>query len=370
MKKVLLLAVLVATLVAGLTLAEGPKEAAAQYTVSEDQYSVSEEQYTVSEVDGLLGAAAQGGGMGQFKGQCTPSLPVSRNDPIVKPYTTPPTSPEPEYKPSAHKHVFWGNVAVPSDATVDTWEEMDLKDTTCEDGSNGGTEPDNRKDNKSAYWMPQPYINGYALTPHGSGFYYSSKAGLNPTKTMPTPKGLKLIAKHRDHHIPPGTRTPDPREAAEIDIACPAGSLIQAQRLPDGVNSTPLAGACQRNGSIDIAITFPECLLPRTAVVTDYGERVAYRAINRGQAGAYCASGQRQIPTLQEFFTFKIPDIDIGSYAGDSSLGFAGPPDAQNPDGTVHLWPNIHGDYFNAEDHVALTDWCINKTNSNDVLCK
>src|SRR5215211_3259775 len=83
-------------------------------------------------------------------------------------------------------------------------------------------------------------VDGHALKPHGSGFYYSSKGGLDPTKTRVPPMGLKLIARHKDHSA-------DLTQAAEIDIACPAGSLTQAQKLPNGRDSLPAPGACTSN---------------------------------------------------------------------------------------------------------------------------
>src|SRR5215204_2540571 len=299
--------------------------------------------------------AVAASGMGQFKGQCRPAG-SSLNDPIVKPYYDDPATAQTEYTPTsdAHRHNFWGNLGVPAIPSVDTLEELLRQQTSCEDGSQDGGDPAYLRQNKSSYWMPQPYINGHALKPRGSGFYYSSKAGLDPTKTIAPPVGLKLIARHRAHS------TSD-AQAAEIDIACPAGTLTQAQKLPDGRDSLPAPGACKENSTIDIAITFPECLEPSTNL-GPYGERIALRAINRGSAGAHCQADQRQIPTLQEFFTFGIPD-NVGYYAGTSSLTVAG------HDGPVE-YNNIHADYFNAEDMTKLVEFCINGRNAGDPNCK
>jgi hypothetical protein len=286
--------------------------------------------------------AQTSGGKGQFKGQCRPAG-TSLNDPIVKP----PIS-------ESHRHNFWGNLGVPSDPSVDTVNELLARRTSCEDGSQDGGGAEFLRKNKSSYWMPQPYINGHALKPHGSGFYYSSKGGLDPTKTRVPPLGLKLIARHRAHP------TSD-KQAAEIDIACPAGSLTQNQKSPNGRDSLPAPGACKSNRNIDIAITFPECLEPATHLGPN-GERIAHRAINRGSAGAHCQADQRQIPTLQEFFTYDIPD-NVGYYAGTSSLKVAG------HDGPV-AYNNIHADYFNAEDMTKLVEFCINRKNSFSPNCK
>ena len=300
-------------------------------------------------------AAQTSGGKGQFKGQCRPAG-TTLNDPIVKPYYDDPATAQTEYTPTseAHRHNFWGNLGVPSNASVDTATELLAQQTSCEDGSQDGGEQAYLRKNKSSYWMPQPYINGHALKPHGSGFYYSSKGGLDPTKTRVPPLGLKLIARHRS----------DPTsdaQAAEIDIACPAGTLTQSQKLPNGRDTLPAPGTCKSNGNIDIAITFPECLDPATNL-GPHGERIAHRAIDRGSAGAHCRDGQRQIPTLQEFFTFDIPD-NVGYYAGTSSLTFAG------HDGPVP-YNNIHADYFNAEDMTKLVEFCIQGKNSFSPNCK
>src|SRR5215211_6199235 len=293
--------------------------------------------------------AQTSGGVGQFKGQCRPAG-TSLNDPIVKPYSDDPATAQTEYTPTveAYLHNFWGNLGVSSDPSVDTVNELLVQQTSCEDGSQDGGDPAYLRKNNSSYWMPQPYINGHALKPHGSGFYYSSKGGLDPTKTKVPPLGLKLIARHRAHST-------DLTQAAEIDIACPAGTLTQAQKLPDGKDTTPAPGACKANSNIDIAITFPECLDPATTL-GPHGERIAHRAINRGSAGAHCLDTQQQIPTLQAFFTFGIPER-VGYYAVTSSLTFAGQ-DEPVP------YKNIHADYFDAEHMRKLVEFCIHAKNS------
>jgi hypothetical protein len=202
--------------------------------------------------------------------------------------------------------------------------------------------------------MPQPYINGRALIPRNTGFYYSSKGGLDPTKTTAPPVGLELIARHTDHPT-------DDTQAAEIDIACPAGSLTGAQKLPNGQDSVPAPGSCTANTNMDILITFPECLDPATNL-GPHGERIAHRAIGRGSAGAHCLDTQQQIPTLQAFFTYHIP-YKVGNYAGTSSLTVAG------HDGPVP-YNNIHSDYFNAEDLTKLVEFCINGKNAGNPNCK
>jgi hypothetical protein len=126
-------------------------------------------------------------------------------------------------------------------------------------------------------------------------------------------------------------------------------------------DSVPSPGACTANSNIDIVITFLECLDPATNL-GPRGERIAHRAINRGSAGAHCPDGQQLIPTLQEFFTFGIPD-NVGCYAGTSSLTFAG------HDGPVP-YNNIHADYFNAEEMTKLVEFCINGKNAGSPNCK
>jgi Domain of unknown function (DUF1996) len=284
-------------------------------------------------------AEAQIGEKGQFKGQCAPAG-TSTNDPIVKPAAT-----------TAHLHNFWGNKGVPANPEVDTVEEMRQQETSCEDGSQDGGGV--TRDNKSSYWLPQPYINGVALQPVGSGFYYSSKGGLDPTKTKVTPFGLKIIAKHQDI-------APSEKQAAEVDIACDAGELSRDQQVPDGRNTVPGAGKCKPGGGIDIAITFPECLDTATLGLN---QQRAFRAIGRGTDNAYCKEGTRQIPTLQEFFTYRIP-ASTPTYNGPSSLGVA------DSGGRILPWQYIHGDYFNAEDLTREVQFCINATNAGDPECK
>src|SRR5215213_6059431 len=244
MRKSLLYAALIAALVAlvcGGTLAHPQEEAVAQTS----------------------------GGVGQFKGQCR-SAGTSLNDPIVKPYYDDPATSQTEYTPTsdAHQHNFWGNMGVPSDPSIDTVEELSEQQTSCEDGSQDGGDPAYLRKNTSSYWIPQPYINGRALIPRGSGFYYSSKGGLDPTKTTAPPIGLELIARHKDHPT-------DDTQAAEIDLACPAGSLTGAQQAPNGKDSVPEPGTCKANSTIDIAITFPSASTPPlTSARTASGSRI------------------------------------------------------------------------------------------------
>jgi len=300
-------------------------------------------------------AAQTSGGVGQFKGQCRPAG-SSLNDPIVKPYYDDPATAQTEYTPTsdAHRHNFWGNLGVPANPSVDTLEELLRQQTSCEDGSQDDGDPAYLRENDSSYWMPQPYINGHALRPRGSGFYYSSKGGLDPTKTIAPPVGLELIARHTDNPT-------DDTQAVEIDMACPAGTLTGAQKLPNGQDSVPAPGSCTSNSTIDIALTFPECLDPPTNL-GPHGEQIAHRAIDRGSTGAHCLDTQQQIPTLQAFFTYGIPD-NVGYYAGTSSLTVAG------HDGPV-AYNNIHTDYFNAEDMTKLVEFCINGRNAGDPNCK
>lgn len=284
-------------------------------------------------------ATARAQEKGQFKGQCLPSG-TSMNDPIMKPDAT-----------MEHIHNFWGNTGVPVDAEVDTLEEMRLQGTSCEDGTDGGGGV--TRDNRSSYWAPQIYFNGSPITPVGSGFYYSSKGGLNPAVTKVTPFGLKLIVRHRATEA-------DPRQAAEIDVACPAGSLTQAQQVPDGKNTMPAPGECRGGEKIDVGITFPECLDEVT--LANQVQR-AYRAVNRGLDNAHCAAGLTQIPTLQAFLTYQIPP-ESGYFAGPTSLTIAGMGGTQLP------WGSMHADYFNAEDLSRMVDLCINRTNAGDPRCK
>jgi hypothetical protein len=158
--------------------------------------------------------AQTSGGKGQFKGQCRPAG-TTLNDPIVKPYYDDPATAQTEYTPTsdAHRHNFWGNLGVGSDPSVDTVEELFVQQTSCKDGSQDGGDPAYLRKNNSSYWMPQPYINGYALIPRLSGFYYSSKDGLDPTKT-PAPRPGAYSKAHgpshrrhagcRDRHSLPG----------------------------------------------------------------------------------------------------------------------------------------------------------------------
>jgi len=103
-------------------------------------------------------------GIGQFKGDCFWAN-TSYADPIVRP--------TPDMQ---HLHNFFGNEGVTNDSTL---EQLKTQQSTCD-----------RPANKSAYWVPQVYIDGVPLEPRRTGVYYSSKGGPDPAKTENTPLGI------------------------------------------------------------------------------------------------------------------------------------------------------------------------------------
>lgn len=270
---------------------------------------------------------------GQFKGDCFWAN-TSYADPIVKP--------TPDMQ---HLHNFFGNERVTNDSTL---EQLMTQQSTCD-----------RPANKSAYWVPQVYIGDVPLQPRRTGVYYSSKGGLDPTKTENTPLGIKVIAKHPDI-------APTAEEAAEVDWYCPSGN--SPNNIPDGINQqSPKAQACNKTNDPDrtlgVTVHFPECLDPAT--LSAYQQRVVQapgrttQSLKEGTRS--CPAGYKQIPTLQLFVDYKIPAS--ANYSGPDSLKVV------SMNNTLVPWSYMHADYFNAEDLSGLVSFCINGKHAGQPEC-
>lgn len=186
--------------------------------------------------------------------------------------------------------------------------------------------------------------------------YYSSAAGLNNKITENMPPGIKMVAKHP-------RIAPTLRQAAEVDWYCPASRNVFPNGRdvvpPDGDSRQPPppeeCGRAQNpDRTLGVTVTFPECLDrstrndPKPQVIQALGR--AYPIPAPGTRS--CPDGHTQIPTLQLFVNYEIPDGV--TYTDPSSLEVAG------MDGSRVPWSNMHADYFNAEDLESLVKLCIN----------
>ena len=272
-------------------------------------------------------------GVGQFKGDCFWAN-TSYADPIVKPGLD-----------MQHLHNFFGNKGVTNDSTL---EQLMTQESTCD-----------RPANKSAYWVPQAYVDDVPLEPRRTGLYYSSKGGLDPLRTENAPLGVKIIAKYP--YIAPSAQ-----EAAEVDWYCSSGN--SPNNIPDGINQQPPASAaCDEtndpNRTLGVTVHFPECLDPST--LGAHQQRVVQapgrttQPLSEGIRS--CPDGYKQIPTLQMFVDYKIPAS--ANYSGPESLKVA------SMNGTLVPWEYMHADYFNAEDLSSLVSFCINGRRAGQPEC-
>jgi hypothetical protein len=165
--------------------------------------------------------------IGDFRTVCDPSH-MSFDDPIVYP----------GQPGKAHPHVFFGNTGTNANSTPESI--LNSGNSTCR----GGTI------NRSAYWAPQMIdtATGKALRPVGLIVYYKTGyRNVTPSKIVPFPKGLRMIAGNPMASAPPVASDPHmgfscggnaPKDLSIVN--CPAGTELWANitfpQCWDGIN--------------------------------------------------------------------------------------------------------------------------------------
>ena len=243
---------------------------------------------------------------------------MSNNDPIVFP----------NQPGASHLHTFAGNAC--ADATTITIESLMVCGKST---SEGGTL------NQTAYWFPTMIDTrtGQPLVPEGTNFYYKSGyLGVDPTKVVPFPLGLRMIA---------GFPTAKTRTDGQFQVrfTCIGG--------PNNVNIPYSAeiGPCEVGATLDASVVFPQCWDGKNLDSPDHKSHMAYGT------GAGCPA-DHPVP---------LPEVtlNIGYYVYEAGIEKFWKLSSDHYDGTGGH--SMHADWFGAWDPDTIHTWVTNLLNKH-----
>jgi Domain of unknown function (DUF1996) len=198
---------------AALGRGRGPAPKAAAFVAAEITNAVSFSRDLMAFPLGALDPYLQSG-LGEFVAHC-PLTHRAAHDPIVGPGNA----------NFWHSHDFFGNVSTNHLTTV---ENLDGQATSC-----SPTVDD------SAYWVPTLLKNGVPIDPTHITIYYQVKRPYDPTKVMPFPHGLRMIA---------GDAMAMSAQPDYVEQWHCIGTSASAATIPD----------CG-NDDVELVLTFPNC---------------------------------------------------------------------------------------------------------------
>lgn len=237
------------------------------------------------------------GGVGQFVAMCRYSH-SGEVDPIVFPGKV----------GVSHRHDFYGATNTDEHSTPDS---LRAGGTTCD-----------KPGDDAAYWQPTLFDGDKTVEPTRIHAYYRAAPGIDPTKVVPFPDGLMMLA---------GNPFADDAQHSSSDAA---GS-IEAAGWTCGARTDLLADppACPATAPLVMLLTFPDCWDGEHADVPGHRDHVTY-----SRDGACPATHPVSVPQLTVSITFPI-----------SGPGH----DLRLASGSVH---SAHGDFFNAWEPDALKE--------------
>lgn len=251
--------------------------------------------------DGVLGTPTRHvgpqGRVGQFVVRCTYSHSAP-DDPIV----------HPGHPGRSHRHDFFGATGTDAHATA---AELARQPTTCDKAAD-----------TAAYWQPTLYDHGREVEPVALHAYYRAAPGVDPTRVVPPPFGLELIAGD------PTASTPTGSEAA--GWVCGTSTRLSTE-----------PPTCSPNAPLHLVLTFPDCW---------DGERL--RSADHRAHAAYSTDG-----VCPDSHPVHLPQLTVSVAFPISGPGH----DLTLASGSVH---SAHGDFLNAWDDDGLrreVERCIHR---------
>ena len=179
----------------------------------------------------------------------------------------------------------------------------------------GGTTCDKPGDD-AAYWQPTLWNGDTVVVPTRIHAYYRAAPGIDPTKVVAFPDGLKMLA---------GDPFADGSSAASVEAAgwtCGARTDLLAE-----------PPSCPATAPLAMVLTFPDCWDGEHADVVGHRDHMTY-----SRNGACPSTHPVSVPQLTVSITFPI-----------SGPGH----DLRLASGSVH---SAHGDFFNGWDSSALKE--------------
>jgi hypothetical protein len=222
---------------------------------------------------------------------------------------------------ASHQHDFYANTTTDAYSTI---ESLENQPTSCLD-----------TDDHAAYWIPQPFLNGFVATVANPAVYYTS-GGFRTVETIP--HGAEIIA--GDAHAP------GPQPLQVLQWSCGQGPNLETPVRDHPYDCTPFVPT--GSPGVTAIVSFPPCwdgLLPSGNDSADFAYPTVVHSI------ATCPIDfPHQIAQLRVWITFKVIN-------------------PINPDGTIALsfssgaFYTLHADFMNAWDAARLqflVDQCLN----------
>jgi hypothetical protein len=248
------------------------------------------------------------GAIGQFVVECRLDHLVA-DDPIV----------HPGHEGASHLHQFFGAVGVVADSR---YEQLVGGATTC----------DQPRDTAS-YWAPVLLAGGREpITAIRSVAYYRAGPDVDPTRVVPYPPGLMLVAGD--------AVAVEPQPVSVVAWSCGSGS--ERETAPPDCTGAP---------SLRMIVTYPDCWNGVDLTSADWTDPTARHAVY-SEAGECPDSHHVHIPQLQFAIDYPpVPAADLDALALSS--------------GDIH---SGHADFWNTWDQTKLhneVSQCIHR----DLVC-
>lgn len=253
-------------------------------------------------------AQRSGDDSGDFRTRVDPSH-FSFDDPLVYP----------GQPGKSHLHVFFGNTGTNANSTQESISGAGNST------ARGGTA------NRSAYWVPAiiDTRTGDAVIPDPSDFYYKSGyRGVDRTKIVPMPQGLRMIAGDPKNQVDPGLWS---------------SPYVWKCHNDGAVQSTQIITTCPVGDTLELSLGFPQCWDGKNLDSPDHKSHMAYAN------GGCPPSHPVAIPEVSFHVLWPI------RVAGEARYWRLSSDIAGNPAGYT-----AHGDWWNGWKKDISDSWSIN----------
>ncbi len=288
-------------------------------SIPASQAGVSDDRVTNS---GIFPAQSAEYPLGQFRTVCYFSH-YGYDDPIVHPGMT----------NSSHLHVFMGNGSTDANSTL---ASLKAGTSTCR----GGTI------NRTSYWQPAvlDVRNNKAVPARASILYYKDAVYSDPTRVVPFPEGMKIVAG-------------DPLASAPVQygparFSCSGNAVGNDNTFPyvpdpRGPHTFPSLADCPVGNEIHAEVVFPSCWDGVNLDSPDHKSHMTYNWPN--DIGGKCPPTHPiTVPQITVKVIYPIRPGDDPSYWRVAS-------DVYNS--TLPGGYSLHADWFNAWKPDIMATW-------------
>ena len=186
---------------------------------------------------------------------------------------------------AGHLHMFFGNTDITPSSTTQSLASSG--NSTCMGGIM----------NRTGYWVPVVFdaVSGEVQFPQQGVFYYKTGYNLDPTRTMPIPAGLRMIAGDKS-----ATGTQDVGPNYAVGWNCMLAYNQQAS--VDGFIPN-----CAVGDAVVLMVNFPECWDGVNLDSPDHKSHMSYATYrNQPQVSSCPPTHPVQLPRISEIFRFPV----------------------------------------------------------------